>query len=56
MIKEGYVITILGESFEKKVLLFETKPNEVELEKLIKKYQGSKAFINSAEIFEVTAQ
>lgn len=52
-LQQGYIVTLLGNSFQKETLFLETKPTPEEVEKMLKDTSSVRAFVTQGEIYTV---
>lgn len=56
IMKEGYMVTIIGKQFEKAIIFKREKPTQEEVVSLINDNKGVKAFVTPTELTELSEQ
>lgn len=51
--QQGYIVTLLGNSFQKETLFTETKPTPEEVEIMLKDTSSIRAFVTPGEIYTI---
>lgn len=51
--QQGFVVTLLGGSFQKQTIFLKEKPTTEEIEEMLKNVMGVKALVTSGDVFIV---